>query len=338
MPADTCNRRLTRRCFMKTSAASGATFAVGAVLAPAVHAQTRTIKLGYVSPQSGPLAPFAEADNFILGNFRETVKDGITVGKTKHPVEVIVKDSQSNPNRAADVAKELIVRDKVDLMLVASTPETTNPVSTQCEIDEVACISTVAPWQPWFVGRQANPAGGPPAWKPFNYTYHFFWGLEDIIAVFTNMWGQVQTNKSVGGLFPNDGDGNAWGDKQIGFPPVLEKGGYKLTDPGRYQNLTDNFSAQITAFKNASCQIVTGVVIPPDFTTFWKQALQQGFKPKVASVGKALLFPVAVEALGKDGNNLSSEVWWSPNHPFKSSLNGLTAQALADAYTAASKK
>jgi branched-chain amino acid transport system substrate-binding protein len=337
MPADT-SRTLSRRCFMKTSAASGASFAVGAVLAPTVHAQARTIKLGYVSPQTGPLAPFAEADNFILGNFRETVKDGITVGKTKHPVEVIVKDSQSNPNRAADVAKELIVRDKVDLMMVASTPETTNPVSTQCEIDEVACISTVAPWQPWFVGRQANPAGGPPTWKPFNYTYHFFWGLEDIIAVFTNMWGQVQTNKSVGGLFPNDGDGNAWGDKQIGFPPALEKGGYKLTDPGRFQNLTDNFSAQITSFKNASCEIVTGVVIPPDFTTFWKQALQQGFKPKVASVGKALLFPVAVEALGKDGNNLSSEVWWSPNHPFKSSLNGMTAQALADAYTAASKK
>ena len=223
-------------------------------------------------------------------------------------------------------------------MLVASTPETTNPVSTQCEIEEVPCISTVAPWQPWFIGRQANPGGGPPAWKPFNYTYHFFWGLEDIIAVFTNMWSQVATNKSVGGLFPNDGDGNAWGDKQVGFPPVLEKGGYKLTDPGRYQNLTDNFSAQITAFKNANCEIVTGVVLPPDFTTFWKQALQQGFKPKVASVGKAILFPVAVEALGKDGHNLSSEVWWSPSHPFKSSLTGMSAKELADAYQAATKK
>ena len=127
-------------------------------------------------------------------------------------------------------------------MLVASTPETTNPVATQCEIEEVPCISTVAPWQPYFIGRQANPGGGPPAWKPFNYTYHFFWGLEDVIAVFTNMWGQLQTNKSVGGLFPNDGDGNAWGDKRVGFPPVLDKLGYKLTDPGRYQNLTDDFS------------------------------------------------------------------------------------------------
>jgi branched-chain amino acid transport system substrate-binding protein len=328
---------LDRRTLLKYSAATGATLATGSVAAPAI-AQAKTIKLGYVSPQTGPLAAFAEADNFIISNFKATVKDGLTIGGKKYPVDVVVKDSQSNPNRAAEVAKELIVRDKIDLMLVASTPETTNPVSTQCEVEDIACISTMAPWQPWFIGRQANPGGGPPAWKPFNNTYHFFWGLEDVIAVFTNMWGQVPTNKSVGGLFPNDGDGNAWGDKQVGFPPVLDKGGYKLTDPGRYQNLTDNFSAQITAFKNAKCEIITGVVLPPDFTTFWKQALQQGFKPKVASIGKAILFPVAVEALGKDGNNLSSEVWWSPTHPFKSSLNGMSAKALADAYTNATKK
>ena len=151
-----------------------------------------------------------------------------------------------------------------------------------------------------------------------------------MIAVFTNMWGSSTTNKSVGGLFPNDGDGNAWGDKQVGFPPVLDKLGYKLTDPGRYQNLTDNFTAQITAFKRDNCEIVTGVVLPPDFTTFWNQASQQGFKPKIASVGKALLFPVAVEALGRNGNNLSTEVWWSPSHPFKSSLTGQSARGDRD--------
>jgi branched-chain amino acid transport system substrate-binding protein len=327
---------IDRRTLIKYSAASSAALAAG-VCAPAI-AQAKTIKLGYVSPQTGPLAAFAEADNFIIANFKDASKGGLRIGSTTYMIDVVVRDSQSNPNRAAEVAKELIVRDKIDLMLVASTPETTNPVSTQCEIEEVPCISTVAPWQPWFIGRQANPAGGPPAWKPFNHTYHFFWGLEDVIAVFTNMWGQLTTNKSVGGLFPNDGDGNAWGDKQVGFPPVLDKQGYRLTDPGRYQNLTDNFSAQIGAFKGANCEIITGVVLPPDFTTFWKQALQQGFKPKIASIGKAILFPVAVEALGRDGHNLSSEVWWSPSHPFKSSLTGMTAQALAAAYEGATRK
>lgn len=327
---------IDRRTLLRTTVASGAALAAG-VSAPAV-AQQRPIKLGYVSPQTGPLAAFAEADNFIITNFKAATKGGIKVGNATVPIDVVVKDSQSNPNRAAEVAKDLIVQDKIDLMLVASTPETTNPVSTQCEIEEVPCISSVAPWQPWFIARQANPGGGPPAWKPFNYTYHFFWGLEDVIAVYTNMWSQVPTNKSVGGLFPNDGDGNAWGDKVVGFPPVLQKDGYKLTDPGRYQDLTDNFSAQISAFKQANCEIITGVVIPPDFTTFWKQALQQGFKPKVASIGKAILFPSAVEALGADGNNLSSEVWWSPNHPFKSSLTGATAKALAGDYESATKK
>ena len=75
--------------------------------------------------------------------------------------------------------------------------------------------------------------------------------------------------------------------------------------------------------------------IPPDFTTFWTQAKQKGFAPKAASIGKAILFPVAVEALGDAGHNLSSEVWWSPSHPFSSSLNGMSAGELAAGYTAA---
>jgi branched-chain amino acid transport system substrate-binding protein len=315
----------TRRDLLKSTAAGAALVVASGLAAPAI-AQARKIKLGFVSPQTGPLAAFGEADTFVTVNFLETAKQmGLDY-------EVVVKDSQSNPNRAAEVAKELIVDDEVNLVLVSSTPETTNPVSTTCEAEEMPCISTVAPWQPWFIGQQGNP-GDPASWKPFNFAYHFFWGLEDIIAVFTGMWGQVETNKKVGGLFPNDGDGNAWGDKVVGFPPVLEKMGYSLTDPGRFQNLTDDFSAQINAFKQAEADIITGVVIPPDLTTFWNQAKQQGLKPKVASIGKALLFPQTVESLGDAGHNLSTEVWWTPSHPFKSSLTGQTTKEVADAFT-----
>jgi len=317
----------TRRDFLKTTAAGGTAIAVSAFAAPAI-AQKNPIKLGYVSPQTGPLAGFGEADKFVIDNFIATTK------KLGLSYEVVVKDSQSNPNRAAAVAKELIVTDEVNLVLVSSTPETTNPVSTTCEAEEMPCISTVAPWQPWFIGQQGNP-GDPSSWKPFNYAYHFFWGLEDIIAVFTGMWSQIETNKKVGGLFPNDGDGNAWGDKVVGFPPVLEKLGYSLTDTGRFQNLTDDFSAQINAFKQGQTDILTGVLIPPDLTTFWNQAKQQGLKPKIASIGKALLFPQTVAALGNAGHNLSTEVWWTPSHPFKSSLTGQTAADVAAAFTQA---
>ena len=328
------NASISRRSVLKGAGVAGLALGAG-VYAPAVRAAT-TIKLGYVSPRTGPLAAFSEPDDFIIKSFLESVKGGLKLGGKTVNVEVIVKDSQSNPNRAAEVAKELIVHDEVSMILVASTPETTNPVSTQCEIEGVPCISTVAPWQPYFIGRQQNP-GDPKSWKPFENTFHFFWGLEDVISAFTNMWGQLSTNKSVGGLFPNDGDGNAWGSP-VGFPPVLDKLGYKLTDPGRYQDLTDDFSAQIAAFRKGEVEIVTGVVIPPDFTTFWNQANQKGFKPKIVSVGKALLFPVSLEALGKSGHNLACEVWWTDKHPFKSALTGVSAGDVAKAYTTASGK
>ena len=290
------------------------------------------VKIGYVSPQTGPLAPFGEADKWVIEQMKVAFKDGITIGGKKHEVQIILKDSQSNPNRAGEVANDLILKDKVSLLLTAGTPETANPVSDAAELNEIPCISSVVPWQPWFFGRKGDPAKG------FNWTYHIFWGLEDVIANFTNGWKSVQTNKKVGGLFPNDGDGNAWGDKELGFPKPLTQMGFTLTDPGRFQNGTQDFSAQIAAFKKDNVEIVTGVVIPPDAKTFLTQAKQQGYKPKVITLGKALLFPGAIEALGDLGDGLTTEVWWSPSHPFTSSLTKQSAKSLAESYETSTKK
>jgi branched-chain amino acid transport system substrate-binding protein len=324
----TRNGDLTRRKLIK---AGGATVAATALLsgfpAPWVRA-AKPAKIGYVTPQTGPLAPFAEADNFIVGSVREVFK------KHDLPIEIIVKDSQTNSNRAAEVAADLILRDKVSLMVVGAAPETDNPVADQCELNEVPCVSTVSPWQPWFFARGGKPD------KPFKWTYHYFWGLEDAIGIILDMWSQpqLQTNRVVGAVFANDPDGNAWGDAERGLPPALAKSGYKLIHPPHFQTLTDNFSAQISAFKDAGAEIITGNMIPPDFTTFWTQARQQGLRPKVCTITKALLFPSSVESVGQTANNLSTEVWWTPTFPFKSSLTGQSAAELAAAYTQATAK
>ncbi len=317
---------ISRRHLMQGAAAAALITTTGVAFA------ADTIKIGYVSPQTGPLAPFGEADKWVIEQMKAAFKDGLSVGGKKYAVEIILKDSQSNPNRAGEVASDLILKDKVALILTAGTPETANPVSDVCELNELPCVSSVAPWQPWFFGRKGDPAKG------FNFTYHIFWGLEDVIGNFTNGWNSVKTNKKVGGLFPNDGDGNAWGDKERGFPKPLSAMGYGLTDPGRFQNGTQDFSAQIAAFKKDNVEIVTGVVIPPDAKTFLTQARQQGFKPKVITLGKALLFPGAIEALGDLGDGLTTEVWWSPSHPFASSLTKQSAKELAAAYEASTGK
>lgn len=322
-----------RGTLLKKAFVAGAAIGLAPYVASSnAFAGGRTINIGYVTPRTGPLAGFGEADVFVINQMKRVFTRGIRIRGTTYPVRIVDRDTQSNPNRAATVAQNMILEDDVDLILVAGTPETTNPVADTCEANKVPCISSVAPWQPYFFGRKGNPA------KPFKYTYHFFWGLEDIIGVFLRMWGQLGTNKVVGAIWPNDGDGNAWGDKKLGFPPPLTKAGYRIIDPGRYPNLNDDFSSQLSRFKSGGAQIVTGVPIPPDFTTFWTQALQQGFRPRVASIGKALLFPASVNALGKNGAGMSTEVWWSPSHPYRSSLTNQSCAALASAYERSARK
>jgi branched-chain amino acid transport system substrate-binding protein len=321
------NNRISRRTLVK--AGLGAFAAPGLLQSVPAHAQSATIKIGHVSPRTGPLAGFGEADNFIIDQVRALLSKGLQSGGKTYQVQIVSKDSQSNANRASEVAAELILSDKVDLLIGAGTPDTTNPISDQAEVNEVPCITSNCPWQPYFFGRKGDPKKG------FTWTYHFFWGLEDVIAAFIALWESIPTNKVIGGLFPNDADGNAWGDANIGFPPALAKAGFKLIDPGRYQLMNNDFTAQISAFKAAGCEIVTGNMIPPDFSTFWSQAAQQGFKPKIVTIGKALLFPSVIDSLGARGNGLSSEVWWTPHHPFKSGLTGQSAQELTDSYTKA---
>lgn len=322
--------RPTRRRLLQTA---GAATAGTLISAPYVRAASaNTVKIGFVSPATGPLAAFGESDQFTLEQVRKAVAKGIKIGGRTYAVELLYRDSQSSSNTASNMASELILNQQVDLLLGASTPATTIPVSDQAELNGVPCVTTDTPWQSWFFGRHGNPSKG------FKWTYHFFWGLEDVIGTYTSMWHQVDTNKSVGALWPDDPDGTAWSSKKIGFPPVLAKEGFSLTDLGRFPMPVNDFTSFITAFKKNNVEIVTGVIPPPDFANFWNQAGQQGFKPKVVTVAKATEFPAAIAAFGDRGNGLSVEVWWSPAYPFSSSLTGQTSAQLADAFTKATGK
>ncbi len=280
---------------------------------------TREVVIGYVSPQTGPLAAFAAADAFVIERAVKALDaKAIEVDGKKARFTVKRADSQSNPTKAGEAAQRLISGDKVDLMLVGHTPDTTNPVGAVCEATRTPCLSTAAPIGPWLAGA------------PYEWTFHFFWDLPDIIQVFTGMWEALPTNKVVGALWPNDPDGLAWTGA---FTQALTEKGYKVIDPGRYPNGTTDFTVFVQKWKEAGAEILTGVPIPPDWAACWRQCAQQGFRPKIASIGKAILFPASVEALGEGlAEGLSSEVWWSPSHPFKSSLTGETAADLAKAY------
>ena len=156
--------------------------------------------------------------------------------------------------------------------------------------------------------------------------------MDSITDVFIGIWDQFadKTNKVVGGVWPNDPDGTTFASM---FKKKLAERGYRLIDPGRFPYFNKDFSSFINLFKKEQVEIVTATLIPPDWVTAWRQFHQQGFVPKIATVAKAILFPRDIEALGGNlPNGLTSEIWWSPHHPFKSSLTGETPKQLCDTW------
>ena len=143
---------LSRRQFGAGVAALGA----AATLPLPALAEAKTIKIGFVSPQTGPLAVFAESDAFVLDQFRQQLAGGLEINGETYNVEFIVKDSQSSSNRAATVAQELMFDDKVHLITATSTPDTTNPVADQAELNGTPCITNDTPWQPLVSTRSAK--------------------------------------------------------------------------------------------------------------------------------------------------------------------------------------
>lgn len=316
----------TRRSVLKGLGAGVAATALGAPMI--ARAQSLgTIKIGYVTPATGPLALFGETDGWTVGKIQEVLKDGLVTANGTYDVEILVRDGQSDPNRAAEVAGDLILNEEVHLIVPASTTDTVSPVADQAELYECPCVSTGAPWQAIIF-----PRGG--AENPFKWTYHFFWGLDEALNTFVGLWNSLETNKKVGMLFPQNADGETWGNTDYGLPVPTQKAGYEITVPGFFQPRTNDYSAQITAFKEAGCEIIGGITYPDDFKTFVNQCAQQGYKPKAMTVAAALLFPGGIEALGPLGDGMSSEVWWTPAFPFKSTLTGQVSRDIADQWEA----
>ena len=332
------SRGISRRDLFRTAGAVGAGLALTSPLLSACANSSggggsggSSLKIGFVSPRTGATAGFGEPDGYALEQARAALKSGLKIGGKTYDVTIVDKDSQSDPQRSAQVANDLINSDGVDLMLTTSTPETVNPVADACEAAGVPCISTVVPWEAWYFGRGAKPEDK----KAFRYTYHFCFGVGEFASAYTTMWPQVPTNNKVGVLWPNDSDGNAI---RQALGPLLQQAGYTIVDPGAYTDGTNDYSSQIAQFKAEDCQIFNTFPIPPDFATFWQQAAQQGYKPLIAQIAKTGLFPSQVEELGDIGIGLASAAYWTPTWPYKSSLTGTSSKDLGDGYQKKSGK
>ena len=161
-----------------TAGATSTTVAGSTTTVSAAPETGREIKIGFVTPQTGPLASFGIADKYCVDHFKELIGEGVVLGDGKmHPINILLEDGQSNSNRASQVAGDLILNSKVDILMAASSGDNVVPVSDQAEANEIPSISCDTPWQAWFFGRKGDPKVG------FKWTYHAFWGQEDNFGI-----------------------------------------------------------------------------------------------------------------------------------------------------------
>jgi branched-chain amino acid transport system substrate-binding protein len=290
---------------------------------------TKAITIGWIHPLTGALAGFGAPDNWVISKIKQTTpyKNGFKIAGKTYSVTIKSYDSQSSPTRAGDLARTAILNDGVNLLLASSTPETVNAVSSQAESLGTPLICSNIPWEPWYINLGGNPLK--PTVKP-KYVVMYFLGAEHLVKCFIPMWdrihAQLHTNKVVAATFPNDSDGNAF---RAVFPPIAKAAGYTMELSAAYPDGTTNYSSMISGFKSSGADFFTNVPLPPDFATMWKQAVQQGFKPRLATVAKVLLFPTDAYALSNLVNNVATDAWWAPSLPWASSFTGETCQQLA---------
>jgi len=329
---------IARRSMLRGLGAGAVAAGAGGALAacssgakgPLAASSTGTITIGYITPLTGALAGFGSGDKFVIDTIRSTpaYAKGFKVGGKTYRVNIVVVDSRSDPSRASQLARQLILNNNVDLLMTSSTPETVNPVAVVGQTEGVPCLATNDPWESWYSGLGGNPAQ--PTVK-FQFCTLFFFGLKDLQECYVPMWNRMSAaNKNIACQYPNDADGNAF---RAVFEMFIRESGYKPVDGGPYTDGTTNYTAMLNTFKDRDCQFFSNCALPPDFNIFWKQAHQMGWRPKLATVAKVLLFPDDTVPLGPLVNNIATNSWWGPYMPNKSSLDPkLRAQDLVNMF------
>lgn len=296
---------------------------------------SKEITIGWIHPLTGGLAGFGYPDNWVTQQVMATpqFQNGIKIGGTTYKVTIKSYDTQSSVTRAGSLAKQAIQQDNVDLLFASSTPETVNAVASQAETLGTPLICSNIPWESWYINLGGNPAK--PTLKP-KWTVMYFLGAEHLALCFKPMWDRIGAkhgnNHKVAAAFPNDPDGNAF---RAVFPAVLKGTGYTLDLSTPYPDGLTNYTSMISQFKSHGDDFFTNVPLPPDFATMWTQALQQGFKPKLATVAKVLLFPTDAYSMGSKVYNIATDSWWVPELPWVDSLTHKSCTDFGNAYTAA---
>ncbi|MFV2118576.1 ABC transporter substrate-binding protein [Streptomyces sp. Act-28] len=289
------------------------------------------LTIGVVAPLTGRLAPLGKPLAYVLkalaprwGHLRN--------GDRRHDVTVAVRDSRSDPGAARQAVRDLVALDEAHIVLTMAGTQVLPAVADTCEELEVPCLSTTFPWQAYVHARGADPG------HTFRWTYHFAWGLDDIATVFAHMWERIGVRHAVGCLWNDDLQGSLLRHEEYGFAPVTSARGHTLVDLGSYREPAADLQKQVSRTQEYGADIVTSAATAADLALFHRQARRTGPRPRLITCSRWLTYPHTHTTSAPDVHaeladaRVATLVYWSPDHPYRSSLDGTTCADLAHAY------
>jgi branched-chain amino acid transport system substrate-binding protein len=151
-------------------------------------------------------------------------------------------------------------------------------------------------------------------------------------AIFAEMWEHVSANLTVGCLWNDDRQGHFLRHPRYGFLPAAASHGHTMIDSGGYHEPANGFGQHIAQFLNAGVDVVAYAGTPEDLALFCRQAARRALHPKLITSSRWLAYPHRSLC----HTSIATVVYWTPRHPFRSSLDGTSTAELAQAYEQAS--
>ncbi|AQZ68529.1 ABC transporter, substrate binding protein [[Actinomadura] parvosata subsp. kistnae] len=284
----------------------------------------RELCVGAVVPCTGRLSLLGDPLSFVLALLAPAVPHVVNGGR-RYPLRLASRDSRSDPGTARRAVRELVEQEGARVVLTLGGTQVLPAVADTCEELGVPCVSTTFPWQAYVYGRGADPS------RPFTWTYHFAWGLDDIAGVFAEMWQLCAPRPApVGCLWNDQLPGRLLRHPGRGFLPRAGGRGHRLVDPGSYPEPATTFAPHIGSFLRAGTEIVTTAATERDLALFHREAAEHGLRPRLITSSRWLTYPCTASDLS--GAGIATLVYWSPRHPYRSSLDGTTPALLAETY------
>ncbi|MDT9683940.1 ABC transporter substrate-binding protein [Streptomyces sp. TRM76323] len=288
----------------------------------------RTLTVGVVVARTGRLASLGDPLAFALDLLRPRL-DAVRRGGRRYPLRLVARDSRSTAEGAREAVRELIADEDARIVLTLAGTQVLPAVADACEEAGVPCLSSAFPWQVYYFGRGADER------RPFSWTYHFCWGLDDIAETFADLWEHAAGPGRTVGCLWNDGPQGTWSrHAERGFAPAALARGHRLVDPGGYREPAESLDDHVTAFEAAGADIVTSAATARDLALFRARAAERGHTPRLITCSRWLAYPPTTTGGGDRPaqDRVATLVYWTPSHPYRSSLDGTTAADLAEAY------